>query len=118
MLDSRELVRTIVEECWSDPAGLERMREHLAEGYVHHTVMGDWTFEQYGRGLEWVDSNIADRTYRVEHILIDGDLAAAYIAWTGTRRADGSHVEGRGAYHCRLEDGRIAEDWDVFYPLQ
>jgi hypothetical protein len=41
---------------------------------------------------------------------------AAYFEWRGTRAADGSAVEGRGAYHFRLTGGLIAEDWDVFFP--
>jgi hypothetical protein len=71
MSDLRELVRAIVEECWSDEAGLERM---------------------------------------------GGLVTAGYLRWRGTRRDDGSAVDGRGAYHCRIEDGRVAEDWDVFFP--
>jgi hypothetical protein len=43
-------------------------------------------------------------------------MAAAYIQWSGTRTADGSPVEGRGAYHCRFVGDRICEDWDVFFP--
>jgi hypothetical protein len=114
--DAKELVRTVVEECWSDPAGVERMRALVADGYVHHTPFGDWTFEQFARGVEWVESQIAGRTYRLEHVLVEGDLAAAYFSWSGTRVADGSAVDGRGAYHCRIEDERICADWDVFFP--
>jgi len=54
-----KLVRTLVEDCWSDQAGLDRMAGMLTAGYVHHT---------------------------------------------------------RGAYHCRLEGGLVAEDWDAFFP--
>jgi hypothetical protein len=32
------------------------------------------------------------------------------------RRVDGTAVDGRGAYHCRVADGRIVEGWDVFFP--
>ena len=111
-----ELVRFVVEECWSDAAGLERMRACVSPGYVHHTPWGDWGFEQFREGVEWVDGVFGDRRYHVEHAVIEGAMAAAYLSWSGVRRADGSAVEGRGAYHCRLEDGLIAEDWDVFFP--
>ena len=116
MTDPRELVRTIVEECWSDQAGIERMRALVADGYVHHTPMGDWTFDQFCQGLAWVDGRIGERRYRAEQVLVDGDLAAAYISWHGVRRDDSSAVEGRGAYHCRVHDGLVLEDWDVFNP--
>jgi predicted ester cyclase len=117
-MDARDLVRMIVEECWSDAAGLDRMEEHLAAGYVHHTAaFGDWDFAGFKRGLEWVDGQFADRAYSVEHVIVEGELAAAYLLWSATRRADGATVTGKGAYHCRIADGLIREDWDLFYPM-
>lgn len=115
-VDPRDLARTVVEECWADADGVERMRGLLAPGYVHHTAFGDWTFDQFAAGLEWVETQFGGRTYSVEHIVCEGDLAAVYLRWSGTRTTDGTAVEGRGAYHFRHEDGRIAEDWDVFFP--
>ena len=107
----------IVEECWSDAAGLNRMKGHVAPGYVHHTPFGDRDFAGFRQGLEWVESRIGNRVYRAEHIVVEGGLAAAFIAWRGTSAADGSPVEGRGAYHCRIgADGLVHEDWDVFFP--
>jgi predicted SnoaL-like aldol condensation-catalyzing enzyme len=114
--DPHTIARTVVERCWSEPAGVERMRALLADGYVHHSPFGDWTFAQFVAGLEWVESQISGRTYRVEHVVCEGDLVAAYFEWDGTRVADGSAVEGRGAYHFRLAGGLIGEDWDVFFP--
>jgi SnoaL-like domain len=102
----------------SDAAGLGRMEEHLAEDYVHHTAgFGDRDFAGFKQGLKWVDGQFADRTYAVEHIVVEGEPAAAYLRWTATRRADGTAVTGTGAYHCRIADGRIHEDRDVFYPM-
>jgi SnoaL-like domain len=116
MASDADLVRTIVEECWSDPAGVERMRSLVSSDYVHHSVMGDWTFDQFAAGVEWIDQRIGERCYRVDHIVSGDGLVAAYLRWHGVRRGDGSPVEGRGAYHCRIRDGRILEDWDVFFP--
>jgi hypothetical protein len=48
--------------------------------------------------------------------VVEGDLVAALFAWSGTRTGDGSRVDGRGAYHFRVDGGRIREDWDVFLP--
>ena len=39
------------------------------------------------------------------------------IEWTAIRVADGRAVDGRGAYHCRVADGLVHEDWDVFSPM-
>jgi ketosteroid isomerase-like protein len=114
--DPRALVRVVVEECWPGLDGLDRLEALVAPGYVHHTPFGDLTFEQFRAGLAYVESVFTDRAYRVEHVVVEGDLAAAYVSWTATRVADGSRVEGRGAYHCRVAGGLVAEDWDVFYP--
>ena len=115
-LDPRELVRFVVEECWPGLDGLDRMEEHLAPGYVHHTPFGDLTFEQFRQGLAWVETIFTARTYRVEHTIVEGDMVAAYLSWGGTRQADASPVEGRGTYHCRITGEGIQEDWDVFFP--
>jgi len=112
----RELVRVVVEECWPGLAGLDRLQEFVAPDYVHHTPFGDLDFEQFRSGLAYVESVFTNRAYRAEHVLVEGDLAAAYVSWTATRVADGSAVEGRGAYHCRIAEGLVAEDWDVFFP--
>jgi predicted SnoaL-like aldol condensation-catalyzing enzyme len=114
--DPRELVRTIVEQCWSDEAGIERMRGLVTDDYVHHTPMGEWSFDQFCAGVAWIDGRIGERRYLAQQVLADGDLVAAYITWTGIRSEDGSPVDGRGAYHCRLRDGLVCEDWDVFNP--
>jgi len=107
----------VVEECWSAPAGLERMRELVSPDYVHHTVSGDLTFDEFCRGVAWIDERLGQRSYCVEHLVVEGDRAAAYLSWQATRRADGTAVEGRGAYHCRFAGDVIAEDWDVFHPV-
>ena len=117
MPDPTELARTIVEECWSDDAGLDRMATLVGPNYVHHSAFGDVPFAGFREGIAWVDGVFADRSYRVRQILVEGDLVAVYLTWSATRRADGAPVEGRGAYHFRIADGRIAEDWDVFFPM-
>jgi hypothetical protein len=117
MTASEALVRMIVEECWSSDAGVARLSAYVAPDYVHHAIPGDWTFEQWKGGVAWIDGHFADRAYVVDHVVVDGDLAAAFIRWTATRRSDGSPVSGFGAYHCRIVDDVVAEDWDVFYPL-
>jgi len=113
----QELARTIVEECWADEAGLDRMEALVTPDYVHHSAFGDVSFSGFREGIAWVEGVFADRSYRVEHTVVEGDLAAVYLAWSATRRADGSVVSGRGAYHLRVAGGRVAEDWDVFFPM-
>jgi predicted SnoaL-like aldol condensation-catalyzing enzyme len=111
-----DLVRTLVEECWNTAGGLERMATLIAPRYVHHTPFGDGGFDDFGAGLRYVDGLFADRRYSVVHLVDDGVLVAAYLTWTATRVTDGSAVVGSGAYHCRIVDGLVEEDWDAFFP--
>jgi SnoaL-like domain len=115
-VERAELVRTIVEECWSTPEGLDRMARVLSPDYVHHTPWGDWDFDGFRTGLGVVGERFADRTYSLVHLVDDGTLTAAFLTWTATRVGDGSRVDGSGAYHCRIADGLVVEDWDAFFP--
>jgi hypothetical protein len=115
-MERHDLVRTIVEECWRDADGLERMAALVAPGYVHHTPFGDGGFGDFGAGLSYVDGLFADRRYSMVHLVDDGELVAAYLTWTATRVSDGSAVNGSGAYHCRIVGGLVTEDWDAFFP--
>lgn len=115
--EPRELVRVVVEECWPGLDGLDRLEQLVAAGYVHHSVVGDVPFEGLRKGLEWVETVFTDRSYRVEHTVVEGDMVAAYVSWSGTRQADGTRAEGRGTYHCRVAGGLVVEDWDVFFPI-
>jgi len=118
MPDPRTLVRTVVEECWSDPAdGAKRMASMVSSDYVHHTPYGDWSLDEFFGGLDWLDTHFSDRRYRVIHLVVELPMVAAFIEWTAIRVADGRAVDGRGAYHCRVADGLVHEDWDVFSPM-
>src|SRR5262245_7479091 len=89
-----DVVRTVVEQCWAGADGLDRMESMVTTGYVHHTPFGDSDFAGFRQGLAHVDTVFADRTYRVEHVVHEGELAAAYLSWTATRRSDGTGVSG------------------------
>ena len=116
-MTAEDVVHEIVETCWSDDAGLRRMAELVTDDYVHHTMAGDWDLAQFVAGVVWVADRLEDRHYRVEHVVVEGDMAAAYVSWSARRSTDGALIEGRGAYHCRFRDGAVCEDWDVFHPM-
>ena len=111
-----DVVREIVESCWADEVGRRRLPDLLAADYVHHTPRGDVGVEGLLTGLAWVAQRLVSPRYVVEHVVVDGDLAAAYLVWSAGL-PDGGSVEGRGAYHCRFRDGLVLEDWDVFHPM-
>jgi len=111
------VVREIVESCWSDDEGLRRLGELVTPDYVHHTPGGDWDLAQFVAGVAWVADRLEHRRYQVEHVVVGGDMAAAYVSWTARLSETGEQVHGRGAYHCRFRDDRVSEDWDVFHPM-
>ena len=58
------------------------------------------------------------------HILADRDLLAAHVQITGTHLGQlgslaptGKVGTSIGAYHCRLAEGKIVEDWDMWTML-
>jgi predicted ester cyclase len=106
---------------WNEHA-VDRMPELAAPGYVHHALTGrDLDLGEFQAGFADVVRAFPDITYRIDHLVADEDRAAVFLVATGTHGGDyfliaptGKKVTFRGAYHCRVTDGLIAEDWDVF----
>lgn len=115
-MSNETVVREIV-DAWARDDAAVRMAELVTPDYVHHTIGGDWDLRQFLAGLTWVSARLEERSYRIDHLVVEGDMAAAYLTWSAVRAEDGARIEGRGAYHCRFRDGRVAEDWDVFHPM-
>jgi len=90
--------------------------------YVHHTMSGmDIDLEGFAQGLVNVFAAFPDMRYEVLHLVGEGDLVAVGLVGTGVHGGDffgiaptGREVSFRGMYHCRVADGKIVEDWDVF----
>lgn len=75
------------------PGGVDALKQRRAEG------------DQNMR------SSITDPAWRVDHLIAEGDAAAARGALVGTKTADGSPVEVRYLLMIRAQDGKIAELW-------
>jgi predicted ester cyclase len=106
---------------WNEHA-LDRLPELVAPGYVHHAMTGrDVGIDGFVEGLGDVVRAFPDISYDIDHVVAAADLAAVYLVATGTHEGDyfliaptGRRLTFRGTYHCRVADGRIVEDWDVF----
>ena len=106
---------------WNDHAP-QRFSDVVSTDYVHHAMTGrDLRLDGFRDGFRAVVEAFPDVTYRIDHLLSGGDLAAAYLTATGTHLgpylgipASGQVVTFRGMYHCRVLQDRIIEDWDVF----
>jgi steroid delta-isomerase-like uncharacterized protein len=114
------VARTWVDR-WNE-GDLDGLVDLAAADYVHHAMSGeDLDLDGFRRGLADVLASFPGIAYRVQHAAADGDLVALALVAEGTHAGDflgvaptGATVTFRGMYHCRVHEGRVAEDWDVF----
>ena len=108
-------------DMWNSHA-IDRLAELVAPGYVHHAMSGaNLDLAGFQQGFRAVLDAFPDVVYTVEHTIVGSDLAAAYLSAVATHGGDylgipatGTRITLRGVYHCRIADGLIIEDWDVF----
>jgi SnoaL-like polyketide cyclase len=74
--------------------------------------------------VAYLSAAFANFEYTLAHILAEGDLVAAYLRASATHHGEfmgvpttGRALEAVVAYHARVNNGRIVEDWDV-WPFQ
>ena len=103
---------------------LDAIDEHYAEDYVHHGAEGAEI-----RGIEAarafaaaILSASADRVALVEQQVVEGDLVVTRFASRGTHTGTFRGVEPtgnewvtEGICISRIEDGKIAEDWEIIH---
>lgn len=119
---SKAIVRRVI-KAWN-ALDWDAFEALLAPGYVHHAPRVDLDLEGFRRGAAYLSAAFSDFTYTALHLLAEGDLVAAYLRVRATHRgefmgvpATGRTLEAVVAYHARIHDGRILEDWDV-WPFQ
>ena len=122
--DNKALVRHIIEDLWHSRQGLDALAALVAPGYVHHAAIGDYDFEGFRRGLGSFIDACPDVRHTITHLLAEGELVAAHARMTGTHTAPfgslaatGKTLTLTGAYHCRVVDGKLVEDWDSWTVL-
>lgn len=117
---NKEFVRQWL-DLWSKH-GLDALSALVTDDYVHHGSGGnDVSFAGFKSGFAGILRAFPDMHYTVVHLLAENDLVAVYLKAQATQSGalfglppSGKHVTMRGVYHCRVRDGRICEDWDVF----
>ena len=108
-------------EAWNDH-DLDRLDQLAAAGYRHHASNGrELDLAGFRAGLAAVLAAFPDMQYVVEHLIVEGDLVAAYVVGTASHQGPflglaPTQLPARfaGTYHARVEADRIVEDWDVF----
>ncbi len=96
--DNKSLVRRIVEHHCHSRAGLEALQA-------------------------FIDA-CPDVLHTITHLIAEGDLVAAQVRMTGTHTGPfgaiaptGKVLTLTGAYHCRIVDDKLVEDWDSWTVL-
>ncbi len=117
-MDAADVARRCV-ELWYEPEHEDELRALLADGYVHHAPRADLTADQFIGQLRLINGALEDIDYRIVHTLVDGDMVAVLVAVDGTQvgslfgaPATGNRGSTVGATFFRIENGRVAEDWD------
>jgi steroid delta-isomerase-like uncharacterized protein len=119
---NKTIVRRVI-EAWNT-LDWDAFEALLAPGYVHHAAHTDLDLEGFRCGAAYLSAAFANFEYTLVHVLAEGDLVAAYLRVSATHHgefmgvpATGRALEAVVAYHARINDGRIVEDWDV-WPFQ
>ena len=122
--DNKALLRHIIEDLWHTHQGLEELSKLVAPIYVHHAAIGDYNFEGFRGGLGSFIDACPDVRHVITHLIAEGDYVAAHVKMTGTHTgpfgavaATGKVLTLTGAYHCRIVDGKVVEDWDSWTVL-
>ena len=119
--EGKEILRALIEEDWSSIAGMDDMAKRVAPNYVHHAFAMDIDFAGFRRGFTGLATGFPGSHYKIRHLFGDGEMFGALVSITGTQSGQlgpiaptGKEVTTQGAYHCRIVDGKIVEDWEVW----
>ena len=117
---NKHLVRTKI-ALWYEPDRIDQLRTLVADDYVHHGANGDLTFDEFAAQLGYLAAAFSRPSVTIVHVLAEADLVAAFIMYEAVHTGDfagvpatGRKVSTVGAYHCRIADGRVQEDWDAW----
>lgn len=112
----REYFRRVFDE--GDPTACEEL---LAPDYVDHdappnTPPGPDATKQFLSGFL---HTYPDMRFRVEDLIAEGDKVVVRATWRGTSADSGEGFRQMGIVILRLdEDGRLAERWSAYGPLE
>lgn len=98
----------------------ERFGEVIADTYVQHNPMVKQGLIGIKEGAKWFESVFPDAQATIDDILVEGDKVVVRFTWTGTQQSElfgipATHkkVTWTGTDWWRIENGKLAEHWDV-----
>jgi steroid delta-isomerase-like uncharacterized protein len=122
---NRAVVMTMVEQAMLR-GDIESALSAYAPDYVYHNPVMD-EMPALPRGIDGMRllmggarAAFPDMVYTVEMVAAEEDRVAVLYSWTGTHTgemaglpATGRSVSATGAIFCRVQSGRIVEQWDI-----
>lgn len=100
---------------------LTNLNQYLREDYIQHNPLvpqGLSGFQNFF--ADWFKA-VPDWDYRLEKIVAEGDTVWVYGAYSGTHKGNWLGIPATGKHYSihavdifRIENGKLAEHWDVF----
>jgi predicted ester cyclase len=116
---NKQLYRSYIEETWNkrNPAAADR---YLAPNLIEHNPRLPSGLAGRKQFIASVLAGFSDYHGDVQEVVADGDMVVARVLWTGTqdgpflgRPATGNKLRFFTADFFRIENGKLAEHWDV-----
>jgi C-1 hydroxylase len=120
--ENKALFRRFV-DCWNR-RDTEGMRRCWSPDLVHHGRTGEMRRDHIQAVMAGFMRAFPDLSFRIEQLVAEGDIVAARMTATATHledfagvRATGKKIQVSVMGQVRIEDGRIAEHWNVMDEL-
>lgn len=109
---NRRLVLDVYEHVLQ-PLDSSRVDDYFAPGYIQHNPMARTGAQGLKEFLDWARRTSPDAQHLVKRVFADGDHVVAHVHVIINPGERGNAVVDI----FRIENGRIAEHWDVAQPV-
>jgi steroid delta-isomerase-like uncharacterized protein len=116
---NKQLYRSFIEDMWNkrNPGAVDR---YLAPDFIEHNQNLPPGLAGRKQFAASVQAGFSDYHGEIQDIIAEGDMVVARVLWTGTqdgaylgRPATGNKLRFSTADFFRIENGKLAEHWDV-----
>lgn len=98
----------------------DKFGEIISPDYKQHNPMVKQGLVGIQEGSKWFETIFPDISANIDAVVVEGDIIVARITWTGTHKGElfgvpASNVKATwtGTDWWRIENGKLAEHWDV-----
>jgi predicted ester cyclase len=116
---NKQVYRGFIEDMWNkrNPAAVDR---YLAPNFIEHNQNLPPGLAGRKQFAASVQGGFSDYHGEIQDIIAEGDMVVARVLWTGTqdgaylgRPPTGNKLRFSTADFFRIENGKLAEHWDV-----